>query len=168
MFTTSLGRSFPSRKWVQGPPWAAESRQTAGGTQTLPWLSCSSWFLVWSPSPLSGTGGREVAEGPRPGGTGGQALLCPQVGPHTIPGAQPLFLRKTELPKQINQPVKKKPWRKNLSTLPAKKLKRGIVLGDGGGDNRHLLPQRFACGCPSFHVFPGAPVPSVPSPPTPL
>ena len=168
MFTTSLGRSFPSRKRVQGPPWAAESRQTAGGTQTLPWLSCSSWFPVWSPSLSQEQGAGRWPEGPRPRGTRGQALLCPKVGPHTGPGAQPLFLRKTELPKQINQPVKKKPWRKNLSTLPAKKLKRGIVLGDEGGDNRHLLPQPFARGCSSFHVFPGAPVPSVPSPPTPL
>lgn len=167
MLTTSSGSSFPSRKWVQGPPWAAESRQTAGGTQTLLWVSRFPWFPVRSPSPRSGAGAREAARGSEAAWGRGWALLCPQVGPHTGPGAQPLFLRKTELPKQINQPVKKKPWRKNLSTLPAKKLKRGIVLRDGGGDNSHLLPQPFACGCPSFHVFLGAPVPRVPSPPTP-
>lgn len=56
----------------------------------------------------------------------------PQAGPHASPGTEPAFLRKAELPKQINQSVK------NLSILSAKKLKRGIVPVDEEGNSRHL------------------------------
>lgn len=104
------------------------------------------WFPAWSPSPCSGAGDREVARGSKAAWDWGLGPPLPPGGPHTSPGTQPLFLRKTELPKQINQPVKKKPWRKNLSTLPAKKLKRGIVLGDGGGDISHLSPGPLPAG----------------------
>ena len=130
-----------------GQGWGVQQEEPA----VCPWVSSSLWSVA---------GAGRWPEGPRLCGAGGRALLCPQVSPHASPGAQPPFLRKTELPKQINQSVRKKPWRKNLSTLAAKKLKRGIVPGDGG-DNRHLLPGPFAWGSPPStsweHLGPGAP-----------
>lgn len=67
----------------------------------------------------------------------------PRAGLHASPGAEPAFLRKAKLPKQINQPVK------NLSTLSAKELKGGIVPGDEEGNSRHLL-ELLACRGPSM------------------
>lgn len=62
----------------------------------------------------------------------------PRLVPHACPGMKAPFLRKAKLLKQINHSVKM-PWRKNLSTRSAKKLKRRIVPRDEEGNNRHLL-----------------------------
>lgn len=92
--------------------------------------------------PLASSRGQENGPGICPSAVyreGGRGPLThPQVGPHASPGTAPPFRRRAKLPKQINQSVKK-PWRKDLSTVSAKKLKRGIVPGDEGGNNRHLL-----------------------------
>lgn len=156
-----LRQQFPIQKMGPGPALGsrvqADSRRNPNSAMGL------TLSLVPSPVPLPRFQSRGQGGGLRVRGCVGPGMGPPAPRWAPTPAlAHSLFLRKTELPKQINQPVKKKPWRKNLSTLPAKKLKRGIVLRDGGGDNSHLLPQPFACGCPSFHVFLGAPVPRVP------
>lgn len=53
---------------------------------------------------------------------GGQILIPLQGSLHVSPGAETAFLRRTKLPKQINQSVR------NLSTLSAKKLERELFL----------------------------------------
>lgn len=102
---------------------------------------------------------RAEPEGTLSGRMGGRPWFPPpppRVGLHASLGAEPAFLRKAKLPKQINQSVK------NLSPLSAKKLKGGIVPGDEEGNSRHLqeLLARRAPSmlpAPSHHVSPLGP-----------
>ena len=80
-------------------------------------------------------------------------LIHPQVGPHASPGTEPPFRRKAKLPKQINQSVKKKPWRKNLSTVSAKKLK-GELFPETKEETTDTFFAGPACGRPSRGSLP--------------
>lgn len=132
----------PALKWVQDDlQWGTKAGRAAGGIGH-PWVSCPPWLPAILIPVVSSTRqdyGPRLCTSAVSRGRGMGPLIHPQVGPHASPGTEPPFRRKAKLPKQINQSVKKKPWRKNLSTVSAKKLKRGIVPGDEGGNNRHLL-----------------------------
>lgn len=89
---------------------------------------------------------------------GGQTLIPFQVSLHASPGAETAFLRRTKLPKQINQSVR------NLSTLSAKKLERELFLEmkkEAADTFTGSLPLGASrAPCPSFPHVPTDHLPS--------
>lgn len=142
-------------------------QQSPGRQQEEPKFCHGSHAFLGSqsgPSPRQGMA-REAARGSEAAWAGGWALLCSPGGPHTGPGAQPLFLRKTELPKQINQPVKKKLWRKNLQLSQPRSSKGELFSEMEEETTATFFPSPLPVGAPPSmcsweHLCPESPTPT--------
>ena len=161
MLTTSLGSGLPSKKWIQGPPWAAEVTWTAGGPQTL--LRPHA-LLVPGLVPLTLLRSRGQGGGPRVQGRmglGAGPSSAPRRAPHQ-PWHTASLSQEDRVTETDKSTCQEEALEKESLNSPSQEAQKGNCSRRRRRRHQPPLPGPSACGRLSFlafleHLWPASP-----------